>query len=394
MKTYNIRSIHGLLTGWLVAAALVLAACSHWTEPESIYGDRGRSLRLAKSKMDHFMGSVRYQQADAGDHYRLGRYFQQRGRHMLAVDEFSRAIQLDPRRADAHNAMGVSYDQLRQFDRAVQCYRRAQILKPDFAAAYNNLGYSYLMQARPEKAVDPLEKAVSLQDRNARFNNNLELAYRQVGRVDADEKQPAPVITATFRAAPVQQSPQIEIANGNGVGNMAKNIGNFLKYKGFEIQRLSNADHFGYPRTRIFYSDGQRQTASALSLLLFGPDMPCDLISDGQHGQIKILMGGDAAGLNDLFSGRMKIQVANGNGARDMAGKLSSHLRTKGFYVVKPVNAGHFGYGSTQIHYPAGRLANARFVARELPEGDTGRLIEDDRRSDTIYIIIGKELTL
>ena len=77
-----------------------------------------------------------------------------------------------------------------------------------------------------------------------------------------------------------------------------------------------------------------------------------------------------------------------------MAGKLSNYLRTKGFYVVRPVNAGNFGYEFTQIYYPAGRLANARFVTRELPESDTGRLIEDDRQSDTIYIIIGKDFTI
>ncbi|MEJ2169917.1 MAG: LytR C-terminal domain-containing protein [Desulfobacterales bacterium] len=464
MRTHNFRSIQGVLTGWLIAAALTITACSNWAGPD-------RAYRLARSDMDLFKNSVRYQQSDAGYHYRLGRYFQQRGRHMLAVAEFRRTINLDPHRADAHNAMGVSYDELRHFDLAEGCYGRALIVKPDFAAAYNNLGYSYLMQGNPEKAIAPLQKAVSLHDSNARFHNNLALAYRQSGQVEtasvefkssgqdqpgqslepesssgvpvnrakelhlykiawenenppwfsdssnrpetmpladpprqSDSPSPQPVANENTSSRAMRDNTgvmppwapsQIEIANGNGVHQMARNIGNYFKQKGFDVHRLSNADHFNYPRTRIFYSDGQRQVACTLSQMLFGPDMVCDLIYNGQkYGQIKILMGDDVAGLNDLFSGKLQIQVANGNGVRDMAGKLSSYLRTKGFYVARPVNAGHFGYESTRIYYPAGRLTNARFVGRELPESDTERLIEDDRQSDTIYIIIGQDFTL
>ena len=471
MKTHKIRWPQVLLIVWLTAVAFVLAACSHWAGTEWISGHRGRTHSLAKSEMDHSVGSIRYQQADAGNHYRLGRYFQQRGRHMLAVAEFSRTIQLDPKRADAHNAMGVSYDQLRQFDVAEQCYHRAQILKPDFAAAYNNLGYSYLMQGRAEKAVAPLEKAVSLQGRNTRFHNNLAMAYRQTGQaetafaefklsgqhqkvqssdpesspgVPADREEElhlskiawqnentpliseslntqetmpladpprqsvsppsqtethenvsSPALPGNAGATPFWVPTQIDIANGNGVRRMARHIGKYLKQKGFDVHRLSNAEHFSYPRTRIFYSDGQRQVACTLSQMLFGPDMVCDLIYNGRkYGQIKILMGNDVAGLNDLFSGKLKIQVANGNGVHNLARKFSDFLRTKGFCVAHPVNAENFGYEFTQIVYPPGQMTNAQFLAREFPEKEAWRLVEDDRPENTIYVIIGKDFTL
>jgi hypothetical protein len=471
MKTHKTQWIRFLTAcGW-IAAALAAAACSHWPGAQSGSGNQSLTHHFTKGDVDHFLGSVRFQQTDSGEHYRLGRFFQQRGRHMLAATEFSRAIDLDPRRADAHNALGVLYDQLGQFALAEQCYLRAMMLKPDFAAAYNNLGYSYLMQGEPDKAIAPLEKAVSLQGRNARFHNNLALAYRQTGQVErasaeingpgqelqaqksdslrhslvsidltegsndtentSEDQQPQwasassavpaaaslpeqshqavsdaspPVgnddngpdaMPANPGPAPSGLTPRIEIANGNGVAKMAGNIGNYFKYKGFDVQRVTNADHFGYPKTRIFYSDGQRQVACTLSQMLFGPEIVCELIYDYRsYGQIKVLMGKDMAGLNDLFSGGLKIQVANGNGVRNMAGKLTAYLRAKGFYVVKPVNAGNFGHEITQIYYPAGRQANARFVAREFPERDTGRLVEDDRQSDTIYIIIGKDFIL
>lgn len=465
----KIRRLNQLMiTGWLVMASLAMVACTHWQDSERISYNRGPTPPFTGRDINHFMGSIRYKQADSGDHYRLGRHFQQRGRHMLAVNEFSRAIDLDPLRADAHNAMGVSYDKLLQFDLAEPCYRRALILKPDFAAAYNNLGYSYLMQGRPEKGIAPLQKAVALQGRNIRFHNNLAIAYEQTGQIEkaaaefklsgqnlqahtvdtgrhtlasaglteadhqtrdaaeadkrslflaalkSSETGPLPdqdrpevsnslppigyesqgrdVMITNAQAKPLWVAPQIEISNGNGVYKMARNIGKYFEYNGFDVYRLSNADHFEYPQTRIFYSDGQRQVACNLSQMLFGPDIVCDLINNGQkYGQVKVLVGEDVAGLNDLFSGRLKIQVANGNGVNAIAQRLSSYLREKGFYVVHPTNARNFEYPFTQIVYPAGQLANAQFLARAFPENRSGRLVKDDRNATTIRIVIGKD---
>jgi tetratricopeptide (TPR) repeat protein len=404
-----------MITCWLITASLAMVACSHWQDSERLSHNQYRTRPFTDGDMTHFIGSIRYNRADSGDHYRLGRYFQERGRHMLAVTEFSRSIDLDPLRADAHNAMGVSYDKLLQFDLAEPCYRRALILKPDFAAAYNNLGYSYLMQGRPEEAIAHLKKAVALQGPNIRFHNNLALAYEQTGQVEMAsaefklsgqdlqkhsnswqpieyESQGPDVMITNAQPKPLWAAPQIEISNGNGVYKMARNIGNYFELNGFDVHRLSNADHFGYPQTRIFYSDGQRQVACNLSRMLFGPDIVCDLIYDGQkHGQVKVLVGEDAAGLNDLFSGRLKIQVANGNGVYEIAYRLSSYLREKGFCVVHPTNARNFEYPFTQIVYPTGQLANAQFLARAFPENRSGRLVNDDRNTATIRIVIGKD---
>jgi len=457
-----------MITWWLITASLAMVACSHWQGSDGRPYVIGRTRPLTDSDMNHFMDTIRYKQADSEDFYRLGRYFQERGRHMLAVNQFSRAIDLYPLRADFHNAMGVSYDKLLQFDLAESCYHGALILKPDFASAYNNLGYSYLMQDRPEEAIAPLQKAVALQGRNIRFHNNLALAYEQTGQIekaaaefklsgqdlqahalnagshalasvgltkddhqiwnagdedsrplflsalkdsetgsipdqsrqeisnsfqlDEYESQGSRVTIINAQSKPLWAAPQIEISNGNGVSKMARNISKYFKYNGFDVHRLSNADHFKNPRTRIFYSDGQRQLACNLSQMLFGPDIVCDLIhSDQQYGQVKVLMGEDVAGLNDLFSGRLKIKVANGNGVKAIAQRLSSYLRTKGFYVVHPTNAGHFKHPFTQIIYPKDQLANAQFLARAFPENSSGRLVKDDRNAATIHIVIGKD---
>ena len=47
----------------------------------------------------------------------------------------------------------------------------------------------------------------------------------------------------------------IEVSNGNGVRNMARRVGEYLKSKGIEVTRLTNAKHFDFSQTTIFYHD-------------------------------------------------------------------------------------------------------------------------------------------
>jgi hypothetical protein len=306
----------------------------------------------------------------------------------------------------------VSYDQLSKFDLAEQCYRRALLLKPDFAAVYNNLGYARLMQGRPEAAIGYLHRAVSLQKGNPRFSNNIVLAYRyfeEKNEIRGDPSSPYPLSafmkTATSPSPPdspninahqpLWVAPQIDIINGNGAYRMARNLGRYFEARGFNIQRLSNADHFRYPRTQILYNHGQRQDARTLAHVLFGPGTEWELRDNGRAtGPVTLLIGRDIAGLNQLFNGRVLIQVANGNGVQGVADRLTGHFRTRGYRVGRPTNAGHFHYQLTHIIYPANHADDARFVARELPGTFSGRLIPGKQSANRIHIIVGKDLQM
>ena len=56
----------------------------------------------------------------------------------------------------------------------------------------------------------------------------------------------------------------IEISNGNGINRMAKKVGNYLKEKGFNVRRLTNANHFSHSRTKIIYQKGYDQTVEEI----------------------------------------------------------------------------------------------------------------------------------
>jgi hypothetical protein len=46
---------------------------------------------------------------------------------------------------------------------------------------------------------------------------------------------------------------EIEVANGNGVTHMAKRVGNYFNTKGLKVSKITNAEHFNFRKTKIYY---------------------------------------------------------------------------------------------------------------------------------------------
>ena len=46
---------------------------------------------------------------------------------------------------------------------------------------------------------------------------------------------------------------------------MARRVGHYLEAKGLAVNRLTNADHFNHPETRIYYQKGYHEAASHLA---------------------------------------------------------------------------------------------------------------------------------
>jgi Tfp pilus assembly protein PilF len=86
----------------------------------------------------------------------------------------------------------------------------------------------------------------------------------------------------------------IELSNGNGVRHMAKQVGTYLRPKGFVPMYLTNAKHFNHNKTQIFYTDGYREDALRLAETLPGTQK-IEQVSQVQNGNAKIslLIGKD-----------------------------------------------------------------------------------------------------
>jgi len=106
----------------------------------------------------------------------------------------------------------------------------------------------------------------------------------------------------------VTQLLNIEISNGNGVRHMARNVGTYLNPKGFNANRLTNADHFNYPKTKIYYQKGYEQDALRLAKEIPGRQNIPNIIEQNQMitRAIKVLIGKDLVPLHEHIMSNLK----------------------------------------------------------------------------------------
>ena len=113
---------------------------------------------------------------------------------------------------------------------------------------------------------------------------------------------------AVIISSPVTQRFYIEISNGNGVRHMARNVGAYLNPKGFSVNRLTNADHFNYPETRIYYRKGYQQDALRLAKEIPGRQKAPNAIEQNQSmtRAIKVLIGKDLVPFHEHIISNLK----------------------------------------------------------------------------------------
>lgn len=175
MNAKIMKIICSVLLG--IAFLIFMMSCS---SVRSILGwpnsDDSRATEISR-----FLSNVRPQQGNPDSHYLLACYYEERGRHKEAIEEFKKVLLIDPNYVRAYNGMGVSFDMLGDFSRAIEHYNYALKLNPTVDYVYNNLGYSYLLKGNIDEAIVALKKAIDLNDKDKRFHNNLGLAYGEKG---------------------------------------------------------------------------------------------------------------------------------------------------------------------------------------------------------------------
>jgi hypothetical protein len=90
---------------------------------------------------------------------------------------------------------------------------------------------------------------------------------------------------------------------------MARNVGAYLTPKGFSANRLTNADHFNYSKTKIYYRKGYQQDALRLAEEISGWQRVAKVIEQNQMMKraIKVLIGKDLVPFHEHISGNLKI---------------------------------------------------------------------------------------
>lgn len=215
------------------------------------------------------------------------------GDYAAAGDAYRMALKLNPNLAYIHNNLGQSYLLQGKSGEAIDALKQALALGSGGKQTHNNLGLAYALCGQFDLAMKEFEytgnKALghTLVARIYYQKGQFEKAKEHYGEARALDPDSAPsqkdfetsTLLAKFEAVlaqlkeaikviipgeqvPVETSGDVlnsltnagmELSNGNGVNNMARNTGRYLKEKGFNIVRLTNADHFGYQKTMLMY---------------------------------------------------------------------------------------------------------------------------------------------
>lgn len=337
----SLSSIHaGLLGTALVATA---AGCSN-LGGKALLQPEATPVSLTRHGIDH-----------GGAHYALGRYFQGQQRYDQAIEAYLAVLDADPDHAEAHNALGVIHAIQGRHALAEKELRTALSLAPRAAHIHNNLGYALLRQGSAAAAAAAFEEALRLDPAYARAADNLRIARAQLpgtapqGRSAAlappkgqggGVPSPTPSLDTVPRlsqvaaniyqlempvarpqAAKVVPIPQpgqpgvrLEVANGNGVGGLAKQASRYLKARGYgTLTHITNQKPYGQKLTEIQFRPGFERHASELQALLAGKGVATQTSRLRQDVEIRLVLGQDlrrAAALAEAESEPASLQLA------------------------------------------------------------------------------------
>ncbi len=401
---------------WFLFALLFLGGCH-------LKGNYAESAPLANKDITNFISSVRKVDGQAKSHYKMAIYLQQRKRHKMAVDEFSKAIQCDPTMTKAYNAMGISHDKLRNYDRAVYCYKLALKIDPNLDYVYNNLGYSYFHQRKLDSAINAFKNAIALNGQKKRYHNNLGLAYAKKGLfyeafdefVLGTDKARAHVNLgkiyydlAQYEKAKFHFAEALSIDPSSSESQKGLNAAvSFTKIIRREKSSISG--------TSKYLADENEENAFATELetkadfeteKVKRPKTSGIAKSKKPEGRIAPLISNiNLPQTSEYFSehagvpvyaiqkNNAIVEISNGNGVRRMAKRVGNYLKTKGAKVTRLTNAQHFDFAETKIYYQDKYLHEAYKIAKEIP-GFQNMEKNNDLSLNNVHVkvLIGKDL--
>jgi tetratricopeptide (TPR) repeat protein len=204
--------------------------------------------------------------------------------------------------------LGLAYAQKGQFDLAIEQFT----LAGDEISANQKLSQIFYRKGKHELARKYRHKAVQLE---AAINNERSIEEEKKSVPKNIPQDNIPQNESLKRTSEKQKiksiqylvEPEIEVSNGNGVNRMATRMGNYLRNKGLNVTLLTNADHFGYEETKIYYSEPHLHDAYKVAQQIPGwQDMEKVNEFSRQNIKIKVLIGKDLISYDRLFSETMK----------------------------------------------------------------------------------------
>jgi tetratricopeptide (TPR) repeat protein len=360
-----------------------------------------KNLGLQKN-MVRFFSQVRPSQGNPDSHYLLGCYYQERGSHREAIEEFQKVLLIDPNYIKAYNGMGVSYDLSGDSSKAIEVYQKALKINPKLDYVLNNLGYSYLLQGRIDEAISAFEKAIALNHKETRYYNNLGLAFAQKDQFE--------LAFSEFVKAGDESEAHYNIAR------LYYERGRYPEAKGHYAKALELKPQATMIRTSVevvnalarIFQPSSREAGSEALVEPESPTIDFERIDTYCRAQIATHIlrtanlareeaplssqQGERRRLSSITIKETGIEISNGNGVNRMARRVGNYLKERGLSVVRLTNANHFRHRETKIFYREGYDEAAEYVREQLPLFKGTEAKQLDRANVKVKVLIGKDL--
>lgn len=284
-------------------------------------------------------------------------------RYNLAHDSYEHALHCDPQGAYIYNNYGLSNLLCGNYEKGVSLLHEAVQLSEDNTRIQNNLllaqglidrkkqtdqlalrwqGVPFRVQTHEEQGVtedeQPLTNQVCALPDTSRYveeqNTGMgkRLPFGTVGKLlvvsRESETEPASAFERNIRkvrlvaekvrkrvvqgqavANLARKNAAVEVSNGNGVTGMARRCAVYFRGHDFRVRRITNAKHFRYTDSMIFYKEGYLQVAKKLSMVIPGlQEMKKVESFDRDSVDVKVLLGKDL----------VKMQFPDGYARKDM----------------------------------------------------------------------------
>jgi len=199
-----------------------------------------------------------------------------------------------------------------QFDRALVEFEQAG----GKVRAHFNVAQLYFQEGMVGEARDHYHNALGLNPSHEGSQKGLEICSSLTPiREEAQQvAQAAPAsATAPGRHATVGKEKtttdvkdaRLEISNGNGVRKMAQNMGRYLGNKGFQVVRLTNAEHFSHANAGIYYREDYLDAALLVAKEIPGVQRLRPMPESNRPDiHIKVLLGKDIVSHKRVFEDR------------------------------------------------------------------------------------------
>jgi hypothetical protein len=283
---------------------------------------------------------IRHAAGTSLDRYEVGRRYQASGKVDLAIEAYIQAVKLDTRAIEARNALAVLYAQQGRFADAASTLRAAAS-QSSAAYLHNNLGYIYYLQGNHVDAISELRIAISLDPKHEWARNNLKLAAAALDRVTTRSVATSPV-RAESRAGAIEVWGEIRGRQGETGGAVAA-----------ARERAAESATSRTPEVASRTAPAAQVSKQSEWVAHISSDFPKTPTGSGPpHIERRVKAYVPEFGAH--ASGKLRLEVSNGNGVTGFAKRVSEILVRQGIPVHSLTNHLPYEQLRTEIQYRDG----------------------------------------